>query len=329
MSTPHTSFRLDAALTVREVWRATRAFAIEALGCRSVEMHIGSEKNMKVFRHSQPAAESAALLPGSSESSGQRRRRLRISASKGRETLAYLEIARGREDPPFSIRERRIASSLQPFFEAALRRALIHEEEVRQVEQFAAILEYVPIGLLILDWDLKPIWRNNEAANVCAVWNRGEREAFTVIPWRAFQVPQPLAKACLEARNGSTGVVPRAAEPRRKPRLVVDAALGIHAQVELRRVGSAYLRPVFLIHLDYRRPRGDRNRRISKGALAILDRLSVREREVAMGLREGMRNAEIAATMRVSPLTIKAQLASIYSKMGVHGRTHAAILLNR
>jgi hypothetical protein len=58
------------------------------------------------------------------------------------------------------------------------------------------------------------------------------------------------------------------------------------------------------------------------GAVTMLARLSER-------VREGLRTAEIAAGLRRSPLTIKTQLAAIFAKLSVRGRTRIAALLNR
>jgi DNA-binding NarL/FixJ family response regulator len=60
-----------------------------------------------------------------------------------------------------------------------------------------------------------------------------------------------------------------------------------------------------------------------------LGRLSPREREVVMGVREGLSTRRIAAEQRRSPLTIKTQLSAIYAKLGLGGRTQVAALLNR
>ncbi|HNC24899.1 MAG TPA: helix-turn-helix transcriptional regulator, partial [Opitutaceae bacterium] len=65
------------------------------------------------------------------------------------------------------------------------------------------------------------------------------------------------------------------------------------------------------------------------GAVALLARLTEREREVAMRVREGLRTVEIAAELQRSPLTIKTQLAAVFAKLGVRGRTRVAALLNR
>lgn len=187
-----------------------------------------------------------------------------------------------------------------------------------QLDHVLAMLEDVPVGLLLLDDTGRPLWFNGEAARACAVWNHGERHAAALRARPAFRVPEPLIAACLGLR----------AEPATPTKVVSDNTRGLHARIKLHAApgGAA---PAFHIQLDYRRPRGDRHRPLSPGAVALLARLTEREREVAMRAREGLSNAEIAAELRRSPLTIKTQLAAIYAKLSVRGRTRVAALLNR
>ena len=49
----------------------------------------------------------------------------------------------------------------------------------------------------------------------------------------------------------------------------------------------------------------------------------------AIRVREGMRTGEIATELRRSPLTIKTQIAAMFSKLGVRSRARVAALLNR
>ena len=184
-----------------------------------------------------------------------------------------------------------------------------------------AMLEEVPVGLLLLDESLRPLWFNAEAARACAVWNHGERRAAALRARSAFRVPVPLADACRALLATESGAVPQ-------PQVVSDHARGLHARIRLHSPG-ANQPPAFHLQLDYRRPCGDRHRPLSPGAVALLARLSEREREVAMRVREGLRTAEIAAELRRSPLTIKTQLAAVFAKLGVRGRTRVAALLNR
>jgi len=184
-----------------------------------------------------------------------------------------------------------------------------------------AMLEEVPVGLLLLDEELRPLWFNAEAARACAVWNHGERRAAALRARSAFRVPALLLEACHLLRAAGDGPAPH-------PQVVSDHARGLHARVRLHSPG-ANQPPAFHLQLDYRRPRGDRHRPLSPGAVALLARLSEREREVAMRVREGLRTTEIAAELRRSPLTIKTQLAAVFAKLDVRGRTRVAALLNR
>ncbi len=188
---------------------------------------------------------------------------------------------------------------------------------------YAAMMEEVPVGLLLLDWDLQPVWFNAEAARASAVWNHGERRAAALRARSAFRLPAPLAEAC----NALRAAWPSGATPGH-PEVVSDHARGLHARIRLHAPAGGQP-PAFHIQLDYRRPRGDRERPLSPGAVALLARLTEREREVAMRVREGLRTAEIAAELRRSPLTIKTQLAAIFAKLNVRGRTRVAALLNR
>ena len=188
---------------------------------------------------------------------------------------------------------------------------------------YAAMMEEVPVGLLLLDWDLQPLWFNAEAARACAVWNHGERRAAALRARHAFRLPGPLADACRTLREAW----PKG-EATGQPQVVSDLPRGLHARLKIHPL-AAGLPPAFHVQLDYRRPRGDRERPLSPGAVALLARQTEREREVAMRVREGLRTSEIAAELHRSPLTIKTQLAAIFAKIDVRGRTRVAALLNR
>lgn len=194
-----------------------------------------------------------------------------------------------------------------------------------RLAHYETMLEEVPVGLLLLDYDLQPLWFNAEAARACAVWNFGERKAAALRVREAFALPPGLAAACQALREqhapGTEGSF--------HPQVVSDHGRGLHARIKLHIPGGLGTPPAFHIQLDYRRPRGDRHRPLSPGAVALLARLSEREREVAMRVREGLRTNEIAAELRRSPLTIKTQLAAIFVKLNVRGRTRVAALLNR
>jgi DNA-binding CsgD family transcriptional regulator len=57
----------------------------------------------------------------------------------------------------------------------------------------------------------------------------------------------------------------------------------------------------------------------------VLSILTPREREVLALVRVGLRNKEIAATLFISEVTVKAHLRHIFEKLGVRTRTQAAL----
>jgi DNA-binding CsgD family transcriptional regulator len=187
---------------------------------------------------------------------------------------------------------------------------MLSETPAPLLDHVLAMLEDVPVGLLLLDATCRPLWFNHEAARACAVWNHGERHAAALRARNAFRVPEALVAACTELRADAAPAAPT--------KVVSDNTRGLHARIKLHTTPGETA-PAFHI----------RDRQLSPGAVALLARLTEREREVAMRVREGLRTAEIAAELRRSPLTIKTQLAAIFAKLNVRGRTRVAALLNR
>ncbi len=60
----------------------------------------------------------------------------------------------------------------------------------------------------------------------------------------------------------------------------------------------------------------------------VLDKLSVREREIAEMVALGMSNKEIAKTAEITEQTVKTHLKTVYEKLEVSSRLALAVLLN-
>ena len=58
----------------------------------------------------------------------------------------------------------------------------------------------------------------------------------------------------------------------------------------------------------------------------MLDRLSEREREVAIAIGQGKSNAEISAELFMSVATVKAHVSRLLSKLEVSNRVQIALL---
>ena len=200
------------------------------------------------------------------------------------------------------------------------------ETKLRDLLELAqVVLDDLPIGLLVLSAHGKPLWFNREAEVVCAVWNRTPLRRDALPLKRAdFSVPPELWQACQALLAADEG---GASTP--EPRILDDAERGLHAVIRLQHRPGRSGPPACFLQLDYRRPRGDRDRPISPGALALLSRLTFREREVALRVRDGLTTEEIAKELRRSKLTIKTQLAGIFRKLGVANRSRVTAMLNR
>lgn len=62
------------------------------------------------------------------------------------------------------------------------------------------------------------------------------------------------------------------------------------------------------------------------GVPTSLDRLSDRERQIAVNVARGLKNRDIADTLHISENTVKRHLQSIFSKTGVRDRLELAVL---
>ncbi|MEV0896120.1 response regulator transcription factor [Actinoplanes sp. NPDC049802] len=61
-------------------------------------------------------------------------------------------------------------------------------------------------------------------------------------------------------------------------------------------------------------------------AAELLDRLSVREREVVMAVARGCSNAEISAALHMSVPTVKAHVSRVLTKLDLNNRVQVALL---
>ncbi|MGO4258464.1 response regulator [Marmoricola sp. RAF53] len=66
----------------------------------------------------------------------------------------------------------------------------------------------------------------------------------------------------------------------------------------------------------------------STAALARLDRLTEREREVAVAVGRGLSNAEIAAELYLSVPTVKAHISRLFTKLDVENRVQIALCVH-
>jgi DNA-binding NarL/FixJ family response regulator len=95
--------------------------------------------------------------------------------------------------------------------------------------------------------------------------------------------------------------------------------------VRLVAAGEAMLSPTVTRRLlDHFAGGGTDDRRST--AAGLLERLTDREREVAVAIAEGKSNAEIAATLYMSVATVKAHVSRLLTKLELNNRVQIALL---
>ncbi len=95
--------------------------------------------------------------------------------------------------------------------------------------------------------------------------------------------------------------------------------------VRLVAAGEAMLSPTVTRQLLTHLAEGGADARHA-AAVELLDRLTDREREVAVAVAQGKSNAEIAATLYMSVATVKAHVSRLLTKLELNNRVQIALL---
>lgn len=245
---------------------------------------------------------------------------------------AMFSVYRAPAQPDFSAAELDALAYLYPFIGTAIDRVrLLHSERLarRGLEEFNKRL---PVGLVTLDWDLRVVFANTEGLNACAQWNLGPAGARIYKSRDCFTVPPDVLAAVrrlrteIERRNpkdlqAQIGDVTQVAHAR-QPGFVATVSVSNNPS-------HALAKPRFLVVFDTWRAAAQSGatapaRRPSPAALR---ELTPREREIALLVAEGHSNAEIAAALSKSVLTIKTQLNAVFRKLGLRRRAQLIALL--
>lgn len=247
------------------------------------------------------------------------------------DVVAMASLYRAPTQPEFSRREEAVIDYLYPFIGIAVERVQkLHNERLarRGLEEFN---KKIPVGLIFLDWELNVEFANAEAQAECAVWNHGPAEARALNVREVFRVPPDVSAACLRLKEAVQARNPKQllSLPGDVEQVVHRLLPGLKAQVSvLNNPGSALAKPRFLVVLDGRvSEEPAATVPLSGSRMGHLRGLSPREREIALLVCDGFSNAEIAQRLSKSILTIKTQLNSVFSKLGVNSRTKLMTLL--
>jgi len=96
----------------------------------------------------------------------------------------------------------------------------------------------------------------------------------------------------------------------------------IHSAIDTIKEGLVWLHPEFTSQLIAQVPE-----RTARDVSWVLTKLSEREKEVALLLKEGDTYKEVASKLEITPRTVKAHAQNIYKKLHVKDRLALALLL--
>lgn len=241
-------------------------------------------------------------------------------------TRATLVLYRTAAQGEFTDQECASLESLHPLIEAVLYRMIDQHQQQAVQDTIGDFVRGLPIGLILLNWDLRPVYVNDAGYAQALVWNHGERHH---VDARAdFRVPLDLRQLCERFRaawlqhNGQLGpdsFLQRVQHPQ-------SAQLKAIVSAQHVRSVSAH-RPIFLIRFAGFSSKSRATFQASEGQLQILAQLTPTEREVTLLVRQGLSNQQIANHLHREVCTIKDHLCHIYRKLDVRSRMQLASVL--
>jgi len=230
----------------------------------------------------------------------------------------------------FTMAELTLLRQLHPHFNTVLQRILsLHRERAVRLS-LEKLLVNLPIATVLLDWDLKVASRNRSAVELCARWNLGPERANREKYHDDFALPAPVLAYCEDFKTQWNPCLHRTCALTSAKGVFFShpAQPGLRASVNLLQLDAAPLSmPMFLVRLESHAAVPVVGAAASDEALGPLARLTLREREVARLVSQGLSNDEVARGLHKSVLTVKRQLRSIYLKLGVSSRGRLTALI--
>ena len=247
------------------------------------------------------------------------------------ERKSILVLRRGFKQPAFSGSEKALLLDLHPIFDRNLQRLEKHEEEVIARNSLQQFINLLPQGVLLINARHELVFANHEAFEGCAAWNFGFEAARRVNGRSVFAVPPPFLAAYHELMQRHYAMAladPDAHQASEHRRLLHPALKQLQADCSLFSLDDPLLsRPYLFVQLVNREMLDATGPVAMDRQMAVLSRLTQREREVAALVRDGLGNDEIAERLHKGVGTVKNQLRSIYGKLEIRGRAKLISML--
>src|SRR5215469_5961027 len=245
-----------------------------------------------------------------------------------RHLLASIIVVRNLQRGELSPGEVRVIGHLHSQFQTALHQ--LHSRSRERVVRVALeqFMRRLPLPTVLLRWNLRLAYRNQAAAESCAVWQRGPLEA-RFIKLKAA-IPPEILNQCRVLKKRWEQLSPLSLAPAN----LVDETVrhptrcDLRATISLKQISSAaFARPHFLVEFESFQARAATGYQISSASLSHLVRLTSREQNLARLVCDGRSNQEIADEAGLSLETVKRHLHSIFCKLQVPSRSRLMALM--
>jgi DNA-binding CsgD family transcriptional regulator len=241
-----------------------------------------------------------------------------------RRLLAAIVVVRSVHQGELSGCEMRLMRHLHAQFQTALSRLRLLERERAERVAFEQFMRRVPLPTALLRWNLRLVYRNQAAAECCAVWQRG----FSGPRFVKLKAPLPpqILDQCRVLKKRWKQLSPPA---NFRGEIVRHPTRGdLRATISLKQISSAAVaRPQFLVEFESLHGSAATGYQTGDASLSHLVRLTSREQNLAHLVCDGRSNQEIADKSGLSLETVKKHLHSIFNKLAVPSRSRLMTLL--
>jgi hypothetical protein len=179
---------------------------------------------------------------------------------------------------------------------------------VRQFDKSA--LADGPLGLLVLNRSMTPVFKNREALEACLHWNHGQDAHRRYDPAKAFAVPAPVMDTCREfAHRWATRESSADENELLRPIFLTHPknpnwklSVGI-----IRPKDFCLAQPLFLVRLVSHAEAESSTLNSSPSGALLMQKLTPSEQNVARAAVQGHSNYEISLKFGKTESTVKAQ----------------------
>jgi DNA-binding CsgD family transcriptional regulator len=214
-------------------------------------------------------------------------------------------------------------------FQTALRRLAAEEREHMMRVAFQEFLRRAPLPIILLRWNLKAVYANRAARELCGLWKIGPEQ--TRLLKADPSPPGEILDGCRTLkkrwqRSQRLNVPQRAL----KDELVHHPKLPyLRATLSMKQMGSTGLaRPHFLIEFEDMRESMHVRHVPAEAHVTHLIRLTPREQQLARLVCDGRSNQEIGDETGMSLQTVKNHLHAVFRKLEVPSRSRLMALMS-